>query len=104
LPNRSPKGSASLIGLPLNRFLIPRAPAPERAVEPYETGETRRLARAGRISRLDFTAWLKMKSVFTMGYRCPRESGDPEPAPGLNRGERLRPCRSPDSRFRGNDN
>ena len=93
-----------LIGLPLNRFLIPRAPAPERAVEPYETGETRRLARAGRISRLDFTAWLKMKSVFTMGYRCPRESGDPEPAPGLNRGERLRPCRSPDSRFRGNDN
>jgi hypothetical protein len=50
-------------------------PPPERAVEPYETGETRRLARAGRISRFDFTAWLKMKSVFTMGYRRPCEGG-----------------------------
>src|ERR1700730_14852915 len=34
-----------------------------------------------------------MKSVFTTSDRRPRESGGPEPAPGLNRGQPLRPCR-----------
>ena len=52
----------------------------------YETGETRRLARAGRISRLDFTAWLKMKSVLTMGLSLPPRKRGPGACPWLEQG------------------
>src|SRR5229473_3215686 len=33
-----------------------------------------------------------MKHVTSIGYRRPRESGGPEPAPGLNRGQPFEPC------------
>ena len=33
-----------------------------------------------------------MKHVTSIGYRRPRKSGGPEPAPGLNRGQPFEPC------------
>src|ERR1700736_831831 len=33
-----------------------------------------------------------MKHVTSIGYRRPRESGGPGPAPGLNRGQPFEPC------------
>jgi hypothetical protein len=44
-----------------------------------------------------------MDSTFATGYRRPRESGGPEPAPGLNRGATAAALPTLDSRFRGND-
>jgi len=42
-------------------------------------------------------------AVSAMGYRHPRESGGPEPAPGLNRGADAAVLEHLDSRFGGND-
>src|SRR6266581_4338874 len=44
-----------------------------------------------------------MNPVFATGYRHPRESGGPEPAPGLNRGATAVALPALDSRFCGDD-
>jgi L-seryl-tRNA(Ser) seleniumtransferase len=51
----------------------------------------------------DAEAFIAQLDALSPRHRHPRESGGPEPAPGLNRG---RPSQEPaglDSRFRGND-
>jgi hypothetical protein len=40
--------------------------------------------------RQELSVGPEMKRVLSAGYRRPRESGGPEPAPGLNRGQPLR--------------